>query len=1254
VEAETCLDREVGSRWHQLRTEGPETLLALVTAARATMALPTIDGTATSVTLEALRQTFVEATSVLEECAGHIDVLATAFDQPAGTSSFGRALELGRLAGLADTTDLPEADWFTPGGLRKAREAIQQLRPLLARVRTLGEAVKVVFNREVLRLDLQTLCVRFESTYRSVFRWFNSEYRRDRRALKLVTRSGRVRTKELACLRDALEWQRSVSAFETAVRDTAKTLGHFLRGEETDLDAAERGARVAEAACELAGTTIRPERLAKRLAWDGDLGTRVVQAARRILGLEPRWDALGAAAANLRTPPLNKAIDGARQADAATLRVVEELQVVDTLTARPGRLDDVERWLRLRHEIEKAERDFSDRAGADTKAFGPEWNGRATQWDRLGAGLAWALEVKAALGGALSPECATRLATMPVDEPVLGPPLGRWAGSIGEISALFEQQRAGEVRQQLRGPFDQAKALLDALTRTIDDVGEWHAHVRALAGLAAQGLGEATQFCISKRVAPEHVRDVLERALCEAWADHVLKHDRRLTTFRSDDRDALVKDFCRLDRELIRLAARESIAACSQIRPLNLQGAAGIILNEANKQRKHMPVRDLLARTRQVAQAIKPCFMMSPLSVSQFLPPDMVFDVVIFDEASQVRPADAISSIYRGRQLVVAGDQKQLPPTSFFERMDDGDDDTYVEDEPEQFESVLDKCKGSGVFTSLPLRWHYRSQHEHLIAYSNHGFYDGTLITFPGASCEVPDLGVEVFFCPDGIYRRGGQRDNPQEAILVGERVVFHARSHPSLSIGVVAFSEAQASAIDAVIERLADQHHELGALRAEDRLNGLFVKNLETVQGDERDIIVFSMGYGRDETGKFTMNFGPLSKPGGERRLNVAITRARRKVEFVTSVRAADFSPELTAVGARHLKRYLEYAERRDERMAVLAIPLEPSCGDFESPFEVEVARTIRAWGYEVVPQVGCSDYRIDLGVRQPGGQGFVLGIECDGAMYHSSRAARDRDRLRQEVLVRLGWRLHRIWGPSWYRHRSEQEQRLRRAIDIALREGPTRPAPRPVTSNEQPRTQLVEWDPERQPDWATTYTVAKLSPPPRGLSITDLRAREALKRVIVAVITEEGPVHLGRLLHRAKCAFEVERAGARIQEAFDAALAEVKRADRRVRDSDGFLWLDGSQLKVRFPREGDPLTRRSVDEVAPWELQRAIAKTVIDALRIDREAVMTYVARLYGWDRNGVKIEAAFKSAIETLLRRKQILDVEEWLMPAPENNA
>ena len=434
--------------------------------------------------------------------------------------------------------------------------------------------------------------------------------------------------------------------------------------------------------------------------------------------------------------------------------------------------------------------------------------------------------------------------------------------------------------------------------------------------------------------------------------------------------------------------------------------------------------------------------MMSPLSVSAFLPSNLRFDVVIFDEASQVRPADAINCIYRGKQLILAGDQKQLPPTSFFELGLDAEDDSE-EEQFAEFESILDLCKSS--FRSISLRWHYRSQHEDLITFSNYSFYEGKLLTFPNAITRSDDLGIEMFLV-NGVYRRGGQRDNPIEAEKVLERVLYHTTNHPDRSIGVVAFSEAQASAIELVWDAWRQRHPQLPDLSGEDRLRGAFVKNLETVQGDERDIIIFSIGYGRDEGGRFTLNLGPLTATGGARRLNVAITRARRKVEIITSVRAADFREGAASEGVRHLKKYLAYAEAQDRRASVLGLELGPNERGVESPFEEEVAHVLLGWGFDVVPQVGCAEYRIDLGVRHPSRRGdFAIGIECDGAMYHSSRVARDRDRLRAEVLQRLGWRrLYRIWGPSWYRNRKREEALLKDAVEEAIRSMPPVDTPR------------------------------------------------------------------------------------------------------------------------------------------------------------------------------------------------------------------
>jgi superfamily I DNA and/or RNA helicase len=404
---------------------------------------------------------------------------------------------------------------------------------------------------------------------------------------------------------------------------------------------------------------------------------------------------------------------------------------------------------------------------------------------------------------------------------------------------------------------------------------------------------------------------------------------------------------------------------------------SSVIRREADKKRKHMPVRELIHRSRSVTQAVKPCFMMSPLAVSQYLPSDLRFDVVIFDEASQVAPQDAINCIYRGTALITAGDKNQLPPTNFFGGAgDDNDEWTDESEDAKDFESILDLAKASGAYKSLTLRWHYRSRHEDLIAFSNASFYKGKLITFPGAEHRGPDVGVELFEV-SGTYRRGTSRDNPIEAALVAQRVLHHYSTRPGLSVGVVTFSETQKATIEAAVEDARRLRPDLDSYFEENRLHGFFVKNLESVQGDERDVMIFSIGYGRDEIGKMSMNFGPLNRAGGWRRLNVAVTRARYRNEIVSSIQASDITASATSEGVRHLRRYLDYAARG---VAALALDMTAE-GDAESPFEESVITTVRSWGYDVTPQVGAAGYRIDIGVQHPDHPGaYVLGVECDG----------------------------------------------------------------------------------------------------------------------------------------------------------------------------------------------------------------------------------------------------------------------------------
>jgi very-short-patch-repair endonuclease len=455
----------------------------------------------------------------------------------------------------------------------------------------------------------------------------------------------------------------------------------------------------------------------------------------------------------------------------------------------------------------------------------------------------------------------------------------------------------------------------------------------------------------------------------------------------------------------------------------------GLIRHEVQKQQQHPRIRDLLRRAGMAAQALKPCFMMSPLSVSQFLDPKGVeFDLVVMDEASQIKPEDALGTLLRAKQLVVVGDPKQLPPTSFFDRMtDDASDDDATQFD--NVESVLEVAM-KAFQPVRRLRWHYRSKHESLIHFSNDKFYDGDLVVFPSASGLAENLGIRYHAIEEGYFEGGC---NVREAEDVANAILKHALNSPDESLGVGTFNAKQAGIILDLVQRICETDSD--AREALDRLNSLpeklFVKNLENLQGDERDVIFISYTYGRDrDSGRVFNRFGPVNGKTGWRRINVLVSRARRRLEVFSSINPSDIlgGPNKSD-GVNAFRDFLEYAQtgRLPDRGQL-------SNREMESAFEEAVARVVRQMGLDVVPQVGVAGYFIDLGVRRRGEEDFVLGIECDGATYHSSKSARDRDRLRQEVIVSRGWKLHRVWSTDWYLNQRQEEQRLRQALEAAV----------------------------------------------------------------------------------------------------------------------------------------------------------------------------------------------------------------------------
>jgi len=1249
------LHSRVGAGWDQLEVSLGETIASAIKALRGQAVPFSVNPKASFGDLQAFANFLNEAPARLGSVNASLVELGDAFGISVDRLDLGSAAALAQLGQLASARPRPEASWLEPSLNAAAHTAVGVLEQAVRELTSRREALSELFRDEILTLDLRGMCVRFETIHRGLFAWTRGQFWRDRRALAANSVAGRFTSDCRTKLRDALSWQMAAERLTSAEESHAGVLGSSYRGSRSDFAQIHAGLARADLALALSSRleSVGTERLQRYLAGNDTVGSTVVEAGTSLGAAIGWWRAHAARSlpeedvGRLQSQPLVTLAQCCAAAAPSVARIAESVGRSIAACHRELDLADVQECTELRRRVDVGRQTVLSSAGSDQALFGSVYKGLDTDWDDLAACLDWADNVRALLEGPVAEGVAQQVLQPWPAERALSDALDAWQTSRGLVLELFADPHRARMANALDVDLDKCGSVLRKLIATIDDIVTWQAFAEAKRNLLDLRVGAPVAFCVQNRVSADEAPRVIERAVLEQWADSVFRKDARLKALRAEDRDHNVQEFRLLDRELISAASSRVIASCNSRRPQTGAGSAGIIRREGEKQRKHMPTRELLARTHEVVQALLPCFMMSPLTVSQFLPTEMRFDAVVFDEASQVRPCDAANCIYRGAQLIVAGDQKQLPPTSFFDKIAIDGDDEWDENDLEDFESVLDICKGTGGFPSLPLRWHYRSQHEDLITFSNYSFYEGRLLTFPSAQEASADLGVELFRV-DGIYRRAGARDNPVEAAAVVDRVRFHLKYRAGHTLGVVAFSEAQASAIEAELERQQERHAELRGLVTEDRLRGFFIKNLENVQGDERDVLIFSVGYGPDENGKFTLQMGPINGKGGARRLNVAITRARRRIEVVSSIGASDFHGDVGSEGIRHLKRYLDYAARPENKVRALAIDIGGAGQDVESPFEAEVARVVRSWGYDVVPQVGCAGYRVDLGVRHPEHPGtFALGIECDGASYHSSVVARDRDRLRQEILEGLGWTLCRIWSPAWYRARDEQESRLRNAIEVAVRTW-TPPEYEPPSSPVLRDTDFEAVDLDAAPSWTVPYALSKPRRLSRSIEMHQPEATTELARMVEEVVKVEGPVAEAVVLRRLREAWGVRRAGSRIRDRFERCLHYLLGKGVLGR-SNSFLTLPEQKLvTVRTPTR-DEGTYRNADEVPPAEIRLAVRLLVQEARSIDREELTTRVARLFGWARRGADIGRSLDEAVDSLVAEGALTEIERAIKPA-----
>jgi very-short-patch-repair endonuclease len=502
--------------------------------------------------------------------------------------------------------------------------------------------------------------------------------------------------------------------------------------------------------------------------------------------------------------------------------------------------------------------------------------------------------------------------------------------------------------------------------------------------------------------------------------------------------EEIINSFKKLDVKLLELN-KDLVALKSTSRYMPTSKSGGRVKDftnkkliewEIGKKTRHIPTRQLIKRAGEAMQALKPCFMMSPLSVAQYLPPDSIkFDVLLVDEASQLRPEEALGVIARAEQIVIVGDPKQLPPTSFFDAIkDDGDneEDTIVDES----ESILDTCMN--LYSPVRrLKWHYRSQHESLIDFSNKKFYEDDLIVFPSPSgVNSDELGVKHTYIPDAIYQSGSsQRFNKLEAKILVEHAENQMDKYPDKSLGIGTFNTSQRDLIQQMIDDKEKNNPAVAKYiqKWKNSPEPFFIKNLESLQGDERDVIFISTTYGKDKTtGQVMQRFGPINQDNGWRRLNVLFTRSKQKMHVFTSMQSGDIKiGDTSSEGVRSLRAFLKYLET-----GMLVDKPDITGKGFDSPFEESVYELLSDVGIKTIPQVGVAGYFIDLAVEAQEGHDFILAIECDGATYHSSKSARDRDRLKDEVLKNLGWRVYRIWSVDWFKNREHEVQKLIKVI--------------------------------------------------------------------------------------------------------------------------------------------------------------------------------------------------------------------------------
>ncbi len=881
-------------------------------------------------------------------------------------------------------------------------------------------------------------------------------------------------------------------------------------------------------------------------------------------------------------------------------------------------------------------------------AFGAEWRGSRSDWGQLAQIVAWDRECRDANFPWDHWAHLARLDSSGRSPDSLRAVIGHLEPVSGRLQQLVESIELDVAdafgRESISlVPIHDLLARLRRWGNEQEGLSKWIGYEMRRRRLALAGLAPLVAGLHEGLIAAGAAADQLRVSYYQALIRDILRRYAGLAGFDGQSHGRWVEEFRALDRARLETARGEVATAHHDAIPHAATGGEmAVIRREIEKKRRHKPIRVLLREAGTAALAIKPVFLMSPISVAQYLEPGGVtFDLLLIDEASQVSPVDALGAMARARQVVVVGDDKQLPPTRFFSKiLDDGGvaGDAEGDLDAGDLESVLGLCVAQGLAQRM-LRWHYRSRHHSLIAVSNREFYENRLQVVPSPTAITAMHGLHFRHVRDGVFDRGNTATNRVEARAVAEAVIEHARGAPKNSLGVGCFSVAQRDAIRDELELLQRNNPQLAGFFSPGRAEPFFVKNLENIQGDERDVIFISVGYARDLSGTMAMNFGPLSGQGGERRLNVLISRARERCEVFASITHDDIDLQRArSRGAAAFKTFLGYA-------ATGVLDHEaPTGGDFDSDFERQVAAVLRSLGHEVHCQVGTARFIIDLAVVDQARPGrYLLGIECDGASYHSSRSARDRDRIREAVLRDRGWKMHRIWSTDWFHRPGEQLRRVADAIERARVEtqadegggdeaGETKPADLDPACEIERSEPVAEEDAGQVETWASPYVEADIDVP-SGTPIHET-SPALLAEIVARVIEIEGPVHRDEVTRRMTSLWGLQRTGARIADATSAAIDAAARSGRVRCDADFLSRCGMDAVPVRCRDGVKSAGLRRPEMLPPAEVREAILRLAAGHIGLGRDELAAMVTRTLGFRSTGAKLREVIEGVVQDLV--------------------